>query len=99
MAGWQAKYDPWGSSDAVVDMQNAVSTRHNLTQDQASAVGNIIHTLTYNRSYRFEEMPGLFDKVFGYQEPCNCNVNMGKRKPKPHIEGAPGCFYYMSFGE
>lgn len=99
MTGWQAKYDPWGSSRAVTDMQNAISTKHELTEQQARAVGSIIHTLTYNRAYRVDEMPGLFDKVYGWQEPCNCNVNMGKRKPRPHSEGEPGCIYYMSFGD
>ena len=95
MTGWQAKYDTWGSPKEVIDAQNAISTKHDLTEEQARAVGNIIHTLTYNRAYRFEEMAGLFDQVYGWTPPCNCNPNR-KRK---HQQGEPGCGYYMSMGD
>lgn len=65
MAGWQAKYDPWGSSRAVIDVQNEISTRHNLTETQAQEVGNVIHTLTFHRAYNIKEMPRLFDRIYG----------------------------------
>lgn len=69
MSGYQAKYDVWSSaSRATVDMQNQISAKHNLTETQAREVGNMIHTLTFNRAYRIEEMPRLFDRLFGVTE-------------------------------